>query len=88
VRVCYCGGGSEWLRRPPQQVHRATAHSPCCYTAAALTGPLAGERSVWDYWFAHFTPQYAGLPGLGSLERIYNQVDVSAELYAVWCAVC
>eukprot|EP00879_Flechtneria_rotunda_P002089 GHRR01002269.1.p1 GENE.GHRR01002269.1~~GHRR01002269.1.p1 ORF type:complete len:394 (+),score=108.57 GHRR01002269.1:225-1406(+) len=34
---------------------------------------LEGDRSVWDYWFKHFVPQYAALPGLGSIEKIYNQ---------------
>lgn len=34
---------------------------------------------MWDYWFQHFTPQYSGLPGLGSIEKIYNQVDVGGE---------
>lgn len=36
-----------------------------------------GSRSIWDYWFSHFSPQYAGLPGLARLESIYNQADVS-----------
>lgn len=33
---------------------------------------------MWDYWFRHFSPQYKGLPSLGSIEKIYNQTDVSA----------
>lgn len=39
----------------------------------------AGKTSVWDYWFQHFTPQYQGLPSLGTLESIYNQQTVSVQ---------
>jgi hypothetical protein len=40
----------------------------------------AGDVSVWDYWFSKFSKQYEGLPGLGSMEKIYNQADVSGKL--------
>ncbi|KAF8055753.1 PF20 [Scenedesmus sp. PABB004] len=34
---------------------------------------LEGDKSVWEYWFKDFTPKYAGLPGLGSLEKIMSE---------------
>jgi hypothetical protein len=39
-----------------------------------------GKEDVWQYWFEHFSQQYAGLPGLGKLEDIYKQDEVSAVL--------
>ncbi|KAF6266150.1 ribosomal protein S9/S16-domain-containing protein [Scenedesmus sp. NREL 46B-D3] len=36
---------------------------------------LEGDVSVWEYWFSKFSKQYEGLPGLGSMEKIYNQAD-------------
>lgn len=53
--------------------------SSCCeLLLVCLLVPGAGERSVWDYWFQQFTPAYAGLPSLGTMESIYNQQSVSA----------
>lgn len=42
----------------------------------------AGKADVWQYWFEHFTKQYEGLPGLGKLEDIYKQHDVSSVLFS------
>lgn len=58
---------------------------------ALLLPHHAGDRSVWDYWFQHFSPQYKGLPSLGSIEKIYNQADVSGKRltwHAAWWLVC
>lgn len=41
---------------------------------------------MWDYWFKHFSPQYKGLPSLGSIEKIYNQADVSTAVMSVLAA--
>eukprot|EP00775_Hariotina_reticulata_P005982 gene5982-6221_t len=34
-----------------------------------------GSTNVWEYWFKTFAPDYQGLPGLGSIEAIYNVRD-------------
>eukprot|EP00878_Enallax_costatus_P016694 GHUV01017517.1.p1 GENE.GHUV01017517.1~~GHUV01017517.1.p1 ORF type:complete len:276 (+),score=89.06 GHUV01017517.1:1029-1856(+) len=54
--------------------------------AAEFSKVLEGDRSVWDYWFKHFAPQYKGLPGLGSIESIYNQADDEALLRQISAA--
>jgi hypothetical protein len=53
-----------------------------CHTALLLLLLLMfpGKEDVWQYWFEHFSQQYAGLPGLGKLEDIYKQDEVSAVL--------
>lgn len=48
---------------------------------AKLPALFAGKKDVWSYWFNQFAPQYAGLPGLGSLEDIYNSQDVSRKQF-------
>jgi hypothetical protein len=42
----------------------------CCWCCSLLR---SGDTSVWSYWFNTFTPQYQGLPSIGTLESIYNK---------------
>ena len=43
---------------------------------------------MWSYWFSSFTPQYQGLPSIGTLESIFNKqqyTKVSGSLvYMAW----